>query len=125
MLVVIALVGCGRIGFDASTGGPNGTGDAFADAGGAGGGDGGGDGGGQPAGFTTCNPPCDLGQTGRDDDGICGGAGTCVMPSASLPLCQDIEDPVCGCTGITYTNDCHLTESGDVKAHDGPCGTNM
>jgi hypothetical protein len=52
----------------------------------------------------------------RFEDGMCGGAGEC----REVPQeCPTIVDPVCGCNGVTYTNDCEAAPS-SVR-HRGPC----
>ena len=44
--------------------------------------------------------------------------GECVsVPEA----CPEIFDPVCGCDGKTYGNDCERIRAGVQKDHDGPC----
>jgi hypothetical protein len=66
----------------------------------------------------TCpvNQLCDL------DAGHCGtsdGGGLCV---AKPQACSDIYQPVCGCNGATYPNDCVRQLAGVSKDHDGACG---
>jgi hypothetical protein len=44
--------------------------------------------------------------------------GRCVpKPEA----CPEIYQPVCGCDGRTYGNDCERLAAGAQKAHDGAC----
>jgi hypothetical protein len=45
-------------------------------------------------------------------------AGTCVPRANS---CIAIYLPVCGCDGVTYSNDCHRIAARVTKAHDGEC----
>jgi hypothetical protein len=65
--------------------------------------------------------PCDEGE-------FCDhGAGTCNIANAAgqcvaVPVaCPEIFDPVCGCDGVTYGNDCERLRAGAQKDHDGPC----
>jgi hypothetical protein len=54
----------------------------------------------------------------------CGAAdkpGTC--RPRQLGLCATIYEPVCGCDGTTYGNDCTRIAAGEQKAHDGECGS--
>jgi hypothetical protein len=69
----------------------------------------GGAGGGCPPG-QFCNVlDCDAGTT-----------GTCV----AVPMdCSDEYDPVCGCNGVTYGNDCLRIRARAAFDHDGACGS--
>ncbi|MEC8894707.1 MAG: Kazal-type serine protease inhibitor family protein, partial [Planctomycetota bacterium] len=64
---------------------------------------------------------CDEGQYCDMPEDTCGFAdmiGECVtLPEA----CPEIWDPVCGCDGVTYSNDCDRIRSRVPKAHDGAC----
>ncbi len=46
-------------------------------------------------------------------------AGTCVPEPV---VCPRVYDPVCGCDGVTYANDCERIRAGAVLAHKGECG---
>jgi hypothetical protein len=48
--------------------------------------------------------------------------GTCI---ASGGICPAIADPVCGCDGITYANDCERINAGAMLDHTGSCSFPM
>jgi hypothetical protein len=78
-----------------------------------------------PCGKKTCGgiagEPCPPGSFCEFPPGTCDivdNQGTCVeVPE----LCPDVFDPVCGCDGVTYSNDCERRRAMAQKAHDGPC----
>lgn len=64
--------------------------------------------------------PCPDGQICDFNQGcnVSDATGVCVtLPDG----CIEIFDPVCGCDGVTYPNDCFRRMAGVVKDHDGPC----
>lgn len=58
---------------------------------------------------------CDL---ASNCDTIADAGGVCVATGGG---CLTVEQPVCGCDGRTYSNDCVRIEAGKLKAHDGAC----
>lgn len=50
--------------------------------------------------------------------GDCDGTGTC---QATPQLCLDVYQPVCGCDGNTYSNDCYANRAGVNVASEGEC----
>jgi hypothetical protein len=63
-------------------------------------------------------PPGEFCEFPVDTCGIVDNGGTCVpAPDA----CPEIFQPVCGCDGTTYANDCERRRAGAQKAHDGRC----
>ena len=67
-----------------------------------------------------CEGPadCDASAYCASPEGVCG-PGVCVdRPEA----CVQVYDPVCGCDGATYSNDCVARAAGASVAHQGACG---
>ena len=65
--------------------------------------------------------PCGEGEFCEMPDDTCSSAdlgGTCV---AIPEVCTQHYDPVCGCDGVTYPNDCARRGALMNKAHDGAC----
>ena len=56
---------------------------------------------------------CDIRSCGPD------ATGTCVLRPSTCPM---VYDPVCGCDGITYGNDCLRLQAGVALDHTGECG---
>ncbi len=69
------------------------------------------------------NPPCPPTQVCNRTD------ATCALPVDQVPgtcvprpqLCLDIYFPVCGCDGVTYSNDCFRLLAGATLKHVGEC----
>ncbi|EDM76656.1 Kazal domain protein [Plesiocystis pacifica SIR-1] len=65
---------------------------------------------------------CNEGLTCIQDPGTClvaDAGGTCqVVPE----FCTEQYQPVCGCDGVTYDNDCFANQAGVTIDHEGACG---
>jgi hypothetical protein len=65
--------------------------------------------------------PCPSGQFCELPAGMCNAAdlqGVCEPIPGVCPL---VFEPVCGCDGTTYGNDCTRKSAGVAKDHDGAC----
>jgi hypothetical protein len=66
----------------------------------------------------TTNGSCGSQQFCELPTGACGQQGSCAPKPAS---CDATSQPVCGCNGVTYTNDCDRQAAGIPKRKDGAC----
>jgi hypothetical protein len=66
-----------------------------------------------------CTVPGDCPSGTYCEKTTCGAAaGTCELFPA---LCPSVEEPVCGCDGITYLDDCLRKANGATGSRQGPC----
>jgi hypothetical protein len=52
-------------------------------------------------------------------EGFCGGLGKCSIRPTECP--EDVFDPVCGCDGISYSNECLAAAAGANVSFRGKC----
>ena len=71
---------------------------------------------------TPCNSSTDCGTEFycAKPDGQCGDAGICEYKPGA---CDPIDDPVCGCDGVTYENTCQASLAGASVNYNGACDT--
>ena len=68
---------------------------------------------------TACRSNADCAPDELCGTGFCeGGVGACI---ARPTTCPDTDDPVCGCDGLTYPNDCFASLAGIRLATEQPC----
>jgi len=128
----VSMMGCGESANDGGATGVggasgSGTGGAAVGGSGAGGGSGGASGGGSGGERVNDDPilcggayayECAEGKICRFDSG-CGTVGHCTRITDS---CDDNLDPVCGCDGKTYSNECRARAAGVSEGTPGECG---
>jgi hypothetical protein len=69
--------------------------------------------------YCTSNAMCGAGQFCEFDPGLCSGAGKCEPRGTGE--CEEYYAPVCGCDGVTYSNDCFRRYAGVSLLHIGEC----
>lgn len=61
---------------------------------------------------------CDMNETDGQSCGAEGRSGRCVQKPE---MCAEFFDPVCGCDGKTYSNDCHRLMADVARDRKGAC----
>ncbi len=78
--------------------------------------------------YGECEPYCFVESDCPEPNEFCkfpiGNCGTAALPGTCSPIpeaCPDIYDPVCGCDGVTYGNECEADAAAVSILHLGPC----
>jgi hypothetical protein len=66
-------------------------------------------------------PPCAPGFFCEFPTGACGPEGMPGECMAIPELCEELDEPVCGCDGVTYSNDCERQAAQAQLLRRGPC----
>ncbi len=66
----------------------------------------------------TSNEECKIGYFCKKEIGDCDGVGVC---EKKPDVCLQVVEPVCGCDGKTYSNECTANQKGVSIAYEGQC----
>jgi hypothetical protein len=72
-------------------------------------------------GSTLCGPDMACADGFFCDDSACGAADAAGTCQPRPEVCPEFYSPVCGCDGVTYSNECHANGAGTSAAFEGEC----